>query len=195
MKGLFYSFRRALRRQPAVADRATVAGSGVTMREDRAFGQRKIVLNLEDVHVPLVDEAGVVAFGSLKILDLPAGLVGIKGAVMDLALTKSHATGVSDTWDGDIALGTTAAGNNNALATTEQNIIPTTATPQAVAGATTGDGKSTSTEDAVIDGTGTASDVYLNILVDDADHDVTTNPTDIIVNGTITITYAMYGDL
>lgn len=169
------------------------AGTGVAAAEVYSAA-RQVEITLTDVAIPLVDEAGVVAFGSLKIYDLPAGHILFLGAVADLAMTKSSA-GVNADWDGDFGLGTTAAGNNNALATTEQDLIPTTATPQAVAGVTTAKGASTSTEAAkVFDGSATAKDVYLNFLVDDADHDVTTTPCNLIANGTIKVSYMLLGD-
>jgi hypothetical protein len=140
------------------------------------------------------DEAGVVAYGSSKIRDLPEGVILFLGAVSDLDITKSSA-GVNDDWDGDFALGTAAASNNATLSSTEQDLIPTTATPQASSGATTADGASTSTESGVVfDGSATAKDVYLNFLVDDADHDVTTTACNLIVNGYIDLTYILLGD-
>lgn len=175
-------------------DAGAASGTGNTATESGNAAIQRVVLTLVNTPVVLADNAGVVAFGSLKLYDAPAGHLLILGAVMDLALTKSS-TGVNADWDGDIGLGTAAANNGAALATTEQNIVPTTATPQAVAGVTTGDGASTTTESGVIiDGHTTPVDVFLNILVDDADHDVTTTPCNIIVNGTITLTYINLGD-
>ncbi len=175
-------------------DSGAANGTGVTAVESGSAAIQRTTLTLVNTPVVLADNAGVVAYGSLKLYDAPAGHFLILGAVMDLALTKSS-TGVNADWDGDIGLGTAAANNGATLATTEQNIVPTTATPQAVAGVTTGDGASTTTESGVIiDGHTTPVDVYLNILVDDADHDVTTTPCNIIVNGTITLTYVMLGD-
>ena len=168
----------------------TANGAGVKVNASQA-GYTKTVLEFNDTPIPLVDEAGVVAYGSLKVFDLPQGLILVDAAVADLAITKSSA-GVNATFDGDFGVGTTAAGNNAALATTEQNIIPTTATPQAVAGATTA--KGISTAGLQLDGTATAPDVYLNFLVDDADHDVTTTPCNLIVNGTLTLIWANAGD-
>jgi len=194
--GLPYSMQRAANVGLAAAAQGVAAGAGVAAREDRVAGgvTRQVTLTLVNTPVPLVDEAGVVAYGGLKVFDFPAGLLRFEGAIMDLALTLSD-VGVDDDWNGDIGLGTATASNNNSLSGTEQDLIPTTATPQATSGATTGDGESTSTEAGVVfDGTGTAKDCYLNILVDDADHDVDGDATDIIVNGTITITYTLLGD-
>lgn len=167
-----------------------VAGSGVT-GEAQGSGLMQIVVTFTNTAIALTDEAGVVAYGGLKFFDFAQGYVGIMGAVADLALTKS-AAGVNDDWDGDFGVGTVTASNNATLATTEQNVIPTTATPQAVSGATTATGANTAY--VVLDGSSTAADLYLNFLVDDADHDVTSTPTNLIVNGTITLTAAFLGD-
>lgn len=171
-----------------------VNGTGVTLVEQGNGAVHKTVFTFTNVDIALADEAGVVAYGSLKIYDMPAGVILMLGAVADLDLTKSSA-GVNDDWDGDVGLGTAASSNNDTLSGTEQDIIPTTATPQAVAGVTTANGKSTATEaGAVFDGTATAVDVYLNLLVDDADHDVTGTPCNLIVNGTLTLTWINLGD-
>lgn len=187
-----------LKNAPASASAlATPNGTGVSLDyvKELGGGWRQARLRLVNTPVVMADNAGVVAYGSLKVMDMPEGLMAFAGAVMDLAITKSSA-GVIDTWDGDIALGTTAADNSAALAATEQDLIPTTATPQAVAGATTGDAKSTSTEAfKLLDGTSAAKDVYLNVLVDDTDHDVTGTPCNLIMNGTITLHYMMLGDV
>lgn len=171
----------------------TVAGTGVSSTEYGIGAIRKTVFTFTNAQVTMVDEAGVVAYGGLKIYDMPAGAIMFHGCVSDLDLTLT-AAGINADWDGDFGIGTVTASNNNSLATTEQNILPTTATPQASGSATTANGQSTATENAVVDGTSTAVDVYFNILVDDADHDITTTPTNIILNGTITLFWTNLGD-
>ena len=167
-------------------------GTGVTSVSKA--GHNKLVLTLQNTPVPLVDEAGVVAYGSLKVADLPEGVILHLGTVANLVLTKSSSGVVSD-WDGDFGVGTVAASNNATLSTTEQDFIPTTPTPQAVAGASSAKGASTATEAVKIhDGHTTPKDIYLNLLVDDSDHDVTATPCNIIVNGTITFSYMNLGD-
>lgn len=179
---------------PAASGSGAAAGTGVTASELVAGGVvHQTVLTFADVEIALTDNAGVVAYGGLKVYDFPAGAILLLGAVADLDLTKD-AAGVNADWDGDFGVGTVTASNNNSLASTEQNIIPTTATPQASSGATTANGQSTATENAVIDGTGTAADAFLNFLVDDADHDVGGTPTNLIVNGTLKLTWINLGD-
>lgn len=168
-------------------------GTGVAATEYGDGSFHRTVLTFTDHAIALADQATVVAYGGSKVYDMPAGAILFLGAVADLDLTKSSA-GVNADWDGDVGVGTVTASNNATLSSTEQNIIPTTATPQAVAGATTANAQSTATENAVVNGTATPVDVYLNLLVDDADHDVTGTPCNLIINGTLTIYWVNLGD-
>ena len=189
---------RSLRKLYDAVSAGAVSGAGVEAGGVPARGIgaiQKERITLTNTPIVMADNAGVVAFGSLKIFDIAEGLMLFHGAVLDLNLTLS-AAGINADWDGDIGLGTVAANNGaGPLATTEQNLVPNTATPQAVASVTTGDGESTGTESGtLLDGTTTPIDVFLNLLVDDADHDVTGTPTNIIVNGTIDLIYTLLGD-
>jgi hypothetical protein len=177
----------------AAYGKGAAAGTGVSALEYGDGLVHQTVLAFSDVEIALVDNAGVGAHGSLKIYDMPEGAIIVAAAVSDLAVTKSSA-GVNADWDGDFGLGTTAADIDASLATTEQDILPSTATPQAVAGVTTADGESTTAEHVIFNGTATAIDVYANFLVDDADQDVTSTPCNLVLNGTITITWINAGD-
>lgn len=168
-------------------------GATVTVVEAGNGAVHKTTLTLTNTTVALTDNAGVVAYMGVKVYDMPEGAILMLGSVLNLVITKD-ATGVNADWDGDIGLGTITAASTTPLATTEQNIIPTTATPQAAAATTTAVAQSTATENAVVDGTGTAMDVFLNVLVDDADHDVTSTATNFIFNGTITLFWTNLGD-
>jgi hypothetical protein len=170
------------------------SGGTLTVKETHYGAFHQTVFTFADVTIALADEAGVVAYGGLKIYDFPAGAIRHLGSVADLDITKSSA-GVNADWDGDFALGSATASNNGSLSSTEANLIPSTATPQAVAGVTTANGLSTATEGAVIlDGTTTAADLYLNFLIDDADHNVTGTACNLIVNGTIKVAWMNLGD-
>lgn len=169
---------------------SAVAGTGVSGNATEA-GFTKQVLTFKNTPIVLADNAGVVAYGSLKVLDFPQGSIVIQGATANLVVTKTSA-GVNATWNGDFGLGTVAADNTATLSSTEQNIIPTTATPAAVAGVTSAKGRSTAS--VILDGTTTAVDAYINFLVDDANQDVTTTPCNLILNGTVTIIWANMED-
>lgn len=179
------------RKVAEVNTRGAAAGTGVVATESGGGAVNKTVLTFTNTPVVLADAAGVVAYGGLKVYDFPAGNIHVLGAVSDVDLTKSSA-GVNADFDGDMGVGTVTASNNATLSSTEQNVIPTTATPQAVSGVTTANGASTGA--ATLDGTGTAVDLYFNLLVDDADHDVTTTPCNLILNGTLTVHWINLGD-
>jgi hypothetical protein len=169
------------------------AGTGVALTTEQ-LQFRTSTFTLTNSPISLTDEVGVVAYGGLKFADLPAGAILFAGVSTDLAITKSSA-GVNDDWDGDYSVGTVTAANDATLTGTEANLLASTATPQAVAGATTANGHSATAQACtVVDGTSTAVDLYLNFVVDDADHDVTSTPCNLIANGTITVTWANLGD-
>lgn len=171
-----------------------VAGSGVSVQEFGDGNFHRTVFTFKDTPIVLADNAGVVAYGSLKIYDFLAGVIAFMGALADLDITKSSA-GVNADWDGDFGVGTAAASNNNSLSGTEQNVLPTTPTPQAAAGVTTANGFSTATErGTTVDGTSTAVDLFLNFLVDDTDHNVAGTACNLIVNGTLTVFWQNLGD-
>jgi len=151
------------------------------------------ILTFNNTPLALTDEAGVVAFGGLKVFDFNPGLIVFLGATASLSIGKSS-IGVDDDAAGDIGLGTVTATNNTTLATTEQNLIPTTAITFA-AGVAPAAIQSTATEIlGVFDGTTTPIDVFLNCLIDDADHDVTTDPANLLLNGTLKLVFINLGD-
>lgn len=158
------------------------AGTNVTAAEYGIGPIHWTVLTLAATPVTMVDEASTVLYGSQKVYDLPTGLYRVLGAAADISFLVSG--NLSATADGDVGLGTAAAGNNNALAGTEQNLIPTTTVAQLVDSA--GPADAWSTADIVPIGTpSTAADIFLNVLFDDADH----NGGSLVVSGTITITW------
>lgn len=172
--------------------------AGLTVSDvPNAGPYRQLRFHFNKYEMQLIDHAATVAYTTAVLATLGEGEVMFMGAVADLQLArgKGSATGLSDTWNGDFGVGTVAADNGATLATTEQDLIPTTSTPAAVAAATTAKGISTSTEaPKIFDGTATAKTINLNILVDDGDQDVTTVPSSILVSGDLTVTYVVLGD-
>jgi len=165
----------------------TEYGSGTVHKTEIAFADHAIAMATDDAGTDVY-----VAYGGSQVYDFPAGAIMILGATSDLDVTKSSA-GIEDDWNGDFGIGTSTAVQED-LTGTEQNIVPKTATPQASAGATTANGQSTATENAVVDGTTTAVDVFVNFLVDAADHDVNDTACNLILNGTVTIHWINLGD-
>lgn len=107
---------------------------------------------------------GTNSVGSIKLYDFPEGVVSIVGVVVDdLTCTVTAANGFADSDDGDFGLGTTAIATASTLSTaTEVNLCPKTAFDNI--GSTTNDAHLASS--AIIDGSATALDAYLNVLVD-----------------------------
>ena len=143
--------------------------------------------------VQLVDAEGTIAYGSAKMYDMPAGAIMVIGATSDIEVTKT-AAGVIAAFDSDFGIGTAACAGDDSLTGTEDDVIPTTASAQAVLGETNFNAQSTAAENVVHDGTTTPKDIYLNMLVDDADHDVTTTPTNLVLNGTVKLFWFNLGD-
>lgn len=170
--------------------------TGLTKLEAGAHAFRKTTFVLDAVSMALVDEAGVIAYTGQKLYDFPAGNILILGATADLVVRKSSA-GVIDAFDAIFGVGRVTASNNNTLASTEQDIIPSTAMAQAtgVGAAAVAPAKGINVAAiAPFDGTGTAIPLFLNFLVTDADHDVTTTPANLLVTGTVEVTWVNLGD-
>lgn len=150
---------------PANQVGAAVALTGVQVKEYTSGQINRTRITLTDVAVTMTDEAGVVAYGGVALYTLPASALILLGGIADLAIVESG--GINADFDGDFAVGTTTASNNASLASGEANIIPSTATPQAVASATTAQGCGGTP--VLSDGTAAAKQVFLNFVVDDAD--------------------------
>jgi len=142
------------------------------------------VITLNNHVITLADEAGVVAYGGSKIYSFPAGTILSFAGGADLTFTKTSA-GVNNDFDGDFGVGTITASNNSTLSGNEQNIIASTATPQAVAGVTSV--KVIQPTWQTLGPVAATTDVYLNVLVDDADHNVTATACNFLVSGTLTL--------
>lgn len=157
-------------------------------------------IEFTDYTVPVVDVAGVTAKATLQLdtLDsvktLPEGFLFFFGASTNLTVTKD-AAGVDADAAGDIGLGTAQANNGaTPLATTEQNLIPNTATLMSSGAFTSTAASSGSEAGTMLDNTDASMNVWLNFLIDDADQDATGTPTNLILNGTVSWAYLRIGD-
>jgi hypothetical protein len=178
-----------------MADFTPVAVAGLQVEQTGSGKYRTAVFTFDELAITMADEAGVVAYGSQKLCDFPLGAVTFLNAVASLDVVKDGTdTAISATFDGDFGVGTAAASNNGTLATTEQNVIPTTATPQAVAGVTTA--KGVLAAPVTVDGTGGALDLYLNFLIDDGDQDIggQAGTESLVISGEIVVHYLLAGD-
>lgn len=171
--------------------KGSAATTAIVAREHGNFAIHKTVLTLTSLSLTIIDRgAGNVGYGGVKVYDFPAGAIEILGASANVTLLAG-AGGIVDDWDGDFSLGTVTAAADNDLTGTEANVLPKTATIQATSGTGTAQGKSTTTEIGIHDGTSTAIDAYLNVMIDDAD--ISSNDT-LAASGTITLVWVNLGD-
>lgn len=173
------------------------AKNGATVAATETIGGlRKTVLTCTATPLTISDDAGVAQYGGGKIYDFPEGLILTFGAVIDGAVTLGATGTFIDTWAGGIALGTATATTGATLAGTEANIMPEVDVAAATAKVAVVDAVSAATaltESGArwLDGTATAVDMYLNLVVDDdASHTAGTGT----FTGTVTIFWLLLGD-
>lgn len=147
------------------------------------------VISLASTPVTVANTTGA-SFGNLKIYDLPAGRILVLGVTANLSFDWS-ASDIVATGSGDFSLGTTGT-SDATLDGTDVDLLPSTAmTDPFVDGVGVGTGALAAS--AQFDGTSTAKDVYLNMIIDDADVDDAASD-DVLVTGTVTITWINLGD-
>jgi hypothetical protein len=118
------------------------------------------------------------------------------GAVIDGSVTLGTTGTVITTWAGGVALGTATATTGATLVGTEADIMPEVDVAAATAKVAVVDAVSVATaltESGArwLDGTGTAKDLYLNLVVDD---DATHTSGTGTFTGTVTIVWMIIGD-
>lgn len=175
---------------------AGFAKGTIYARESGYGSRRKTVIQFLNFRPTLGDEPAVIGKFVPQVYTFPEGLITFEGGVIDCVFTKGGPTaGISATFAGNTGLGT-AVGAGAILATTAQNLIPTTARGAAVAGVVNAKIVSTSTEaPKLFDGTATPVAVFFNNLIADTDHDIAGNPTAFIdIQGTITLHWTYHGD-
>ncbi len=147
------------------------------------------VLTLASTPVTVANTTGA-SFGGLKLYDFPAGRVLVLGTTANLSFVWTD-TDIAADGSGDFSLGTTITADAT-LATTEVDLLPSSAMLDPfVLGVGTGSGALAVS--AQFDGTATAKDLCINIIIDDAD--VADAATDIVlVSGTVTVTWINLGD-
>lgn len=166
------------------------AAASVSVAVSEGPGVLKTVLTLDKVSVNMIDATTAGSHGSLKLYDFPACNLLFLGGSCDLTLTAGVG-GITDTAAVVAAVGTAPlAADNATLATTEADLIPSTASTLS-AGAGTTKGKTVTAGVAVFDGTSTAKDAWLNIAVPDAG---STADDTLTVSGTVTLVWSNLGD-
>lgn len=172
-------------------------GSTVSVVEQGNSVLHKTIITCTATPVTITDQAGTVQYGGTgKLYDFPEGLLLTLGAVIDGAITLGTTGTITNTWAGGVALGTATATTGSTLTGTEADILPEVDVAAATAKVGVVDAVSvaavlTESGGRWLDGTATAKDLYLNLVVDDeATHTSGTGT----FTGTITILWSLIGD-
>ena len=172
-------------------------GSTVTAAEYGDAFIHKTVLTCTATPITITDDAGVAQYGGAgKLYDFPEGLIMTMGAVVTGNVTLGTTGTITNTWAGGVALGTATATTGATLTGTEADIMPevdVAAATSKVASVASVSVATALTESGArwLDGTATAKDLYLNLVVDD---DATHTSGTGTYTGTITIWWINLGD-
>lgn len=170
-------------------------GSTVTVEEKGSGVVHQTVLTLASTLCPIVSVTTGNGVGGIKIYDMPEGYIRVLGCTADLTLlvgSAKEADYTDNTPEGDMGIGTVAPANADAFGTdaTDDDI----ATGATITMSTFADTVTLTPEAALNhDGTSTAKDVFVNMLIDAADIDDDTT-SEVEVSGTVTLTWINLGD-
>lgn len=156
----------------------TAAGTGVVVTEYGDQGYHKTILTCTALDMGAVgDEAGQGQYAGVKVYDFPAGLVATLGATVKGSITLTAPA--IDTWNGSVGLGVAAVSDHQDASNKIGQILPGAAVTQAVAkvaAVKTLPAPTVLTESGGRwkDGTSSAIDLFLNLLItDNVAHDNT----------------------
>lgn len=184
---------------------AAVTTSGVGAKNDAtvtaveygcADTVHKTVLTLTASVIAVTSVGAANGYAGLKIYDFPEGYVRILGCVADFTDISIDAAKQADftdaTPEGDIGVGSVIMANADAMGTdaTDDDYATASAFTMSAYAAT-----ATCAPEAAqnMDGTGTAKDLNVNVLIDaaDIDDDVAS---EVLVTGTVTVLWSNLGD-
>jgi len=155
-----------------------------------AYQQKTFVLQGDSISVASAT-TNKVSGGNLKLFDLPEGFIKVHGVVVDILPTSTNVSAAGDTvtW----GIGTTAnATGNGAIASGETNLAYIVQTSTYTSGVIRAQGQILNGNDIRLDGSATASDLYLNVYTTNALS--ATGASSVSVGGSVTVTYSVLGD-
>lgn len=165
-------------------------GSTVTLQETDAGAFRSVILTLASTPVTVANTTGA-SFGNVKLYDFPAGRIYLLGGSSSLTFTWTGED-IAATGSGDYSIGSTGTADATLNSTDVDMQASTAMLDPFVSGVGTGSGVFASP--AAFDGTATAIDMYLNMIIDDAD--VADGASDtVLVSGTVKFAWVDFGDI
>ena len=175
------------------------SGTGVEVKETllgSGFHQTEFTLTNAPLSVVSVTTGNGV--GGLKIYDFPEGYINVLGTTSSLSIsvaTANQADFTDNAPEGDIGIGTVLPANADALGTDATDDDLATAAAFTMTAWT--DASVVNPPDAatlLLDGSSTAKDVNVNILVDASDIDDGTT-SEVLATGTIKVVWLNLGDI
>ena len=182
--------------QNGLDSRGDKNGSTVTVKEYGDSALIKTVITLSSTPVTVTSVTTGNGVGGTKIYDFPEGYIQNHGCLADLSITiatADQADFTDGTPEGDIGIGTVAPANADALGTDATDDDFATATAFTMSSYTDSSVTCPPEASANFDGTSTAKDLYVNVLVDAADIDDGTAST-VYISGTVTVLWSLLGD-
>lgn len=185
---------------PAVSTATTAGTAGRTVADYVTAKYipgptQRVILTFASLPVAVANTTGA-SFGSIQLLDFAQGRIRIEGGTCDLTVNWADSAAgdgelIALDGSGDASIGTTATADAT-LATTDVDIMASTAMLDPfVAGV--GTLKGLLVKDTEFDGTATAKDAFLNVIIDDADVADTDNAI-IYISGTLIMDAVWSGD-
>jgi len=144
-----------------------------------------------DVDLSFTGATGVVVFATAPIAFLEEGNVLLLGAVANLTFSGPTSANLTDDFQGDYSLGSTAT-DDITLDGTDVDVIGSTAIPAATA-EVSANVRGVNAAQAVINNTAAAGVINLNVLLD-ADEVTDAQTVILTVTGTVDIAYIVLGD-
>jgi len=150
----------------------------------------KTVLTLSDVPIAVTDLTGSTnSCGGTKIYDFPAGQIYVLGFMVENFTFKTNAT-IDNAHGGDFAFGTTVGAGPD-LTSTEIDMTDAKVSIDTITNVVDAVSAFDSVAESYWDGTATAVDLYVNVLLDGDDIDATTTNN---VDATVKIHWINLGD-
>lgn len=202
-KGLVRSLKRLYN---LVGDNQTLTVAGtvpsaveatVTVEEMGTDAMRRTRFTLTNMPLPIVSVTTGNGVGGTLIYDFPEGFILRQGAVCNLSIlvaAADQADYTDNTPSGDLGLGSLAPANADALGTDATDDDFSTATAFVMAAFADPAVDLPSEASALVNGSSTALNLFVNGLVDAADIDDDTT-SQILVSGTIDVIWSLVGDV
>jgi len=174
----------------------TALSNYVSVDEIGSDAARKSIFTIVDLPIAVISVTTGNGVGGIQIYDFPEGYLQRIGCLADLSLsvaTANQADFTDNTPEGDLGIGTLAPANADALGTDATDDDWGTATAFIMTAFADAEILVPPEAIGVVDGHATATNLFINVLVDAADIDDGTT-SEMLINGRVEITWTPLGD-